>query len=123
MGKRGRSLAQWLFLVVGLGLLLIFLMTLIVWLVPEAPISKSVNAAIAKLTPSEEVLKVLAWLAGIAGSGIGAALSLLASWHFAEMNLPQRLQDWKNTNTRKHHRQRRVERLDGLDRFTVYTYK
>jgi hypothetical protein len=102
MGKRGRPLAQWLFLPVGLGLLLIFPTALIVWLIPEAPVSKSVNAAIARLTPSEEVLKVLAWLTGIAGSGIGAALSLLASWHFAEMNLPQRLEDWKNANTRKH---------------------
>src|SRR5215510_6684629 len=50
----------------------------------------------------EVALKVLAWLAGITGSGIGSAVSLFAGWHFAEMNLPQRLEDWKKDNTQDH---------------------
>ena len=106
MRSRQNSLAQWLFLIVGLLLLLVCATSLMVWLAPEGAFSKAVTETIGKLAPSEGVLKVLAWLAGIAGSGVGAALSLLASWHFAEMNLPQRLEDWKKANTRKHLSQR-----------------
>src|SRR5262249_14872959 len=46
-------------------------------------------------------LKFLAWLSGIVGTLASAAFTLLASWHFAEMNLPQRIEDLKNANTRE----------------------
>jgi hypothetical protein len=81
MGRRGRSFTEWLFLVVGLLLLIISVMALTVWMVPDAPISRSIVETLHVFRPSDEALKVLAWLSGIAGSGIGAAVSLLASWH------------------------------------------
>jgi hypothetical protein len=77
-------------------------MAFTVWMLPNAPLSRSIVETLHIFRPSDETLKVLAWLSGIAGSGVGAALSLLASWHFAEMNLPQRLEDLKKSNTRKH---------------------
>jgi hypothetical protein len=102
MGRRGGSFTERLFLVVGLLLLVISVMALTVWMVPDVPLSRSIVETLHVFRPSDEALKALAWLSGIAGSGIGAAVSLLASWHFAEMNLPQRLEDLKKANTRKH---------------------
>jgi hypothetical protein len=52
--------------------------------------------------PSEEWLRYLAWLAGIAVSAVGAAVTLLASWHFAEINLPRRLKELKDSHMREH---------------------
>lgn len=56
----------------------------------------------ASLLPGEEWLRYLAWLAGIGGSALGAAFTLFASWHFAEINLPQRLKALKDAHTRDH---------------------
>jgi tetratricopeptide (TPR) repeat protein len=63
---------------------------------------QSILAVARSLIPSEEWIRYLAWLGGIAASAIGAAFTLLASWHFAEMNLPQRLKDLKDAHAREH---------------------
>ncbi len=49
---------------------------------------------------TDEQIKQLLWLGGIAGSLIGGAFTLFASWHFAEINLSQRLEDLRRANAR-----------------------
>ena len=109
MRSRRKSIAPWLFLIVGLLLLLGFAVAalpLLVnqsWLSPERQAwTKYLLEARQRLLPSEEQVRYLAWLAGIAVSALSAAFTLLASWHFAEMNLPQRIEDLKKSHTSDH---------------------
>ena len=109
MRRHRRAVAPWLFLLFGLALLSAFTVAILAfagnqgWL--NAELHRQVQSILAlarSLIPSEEWIRYLAWLAGIAGSAIGAAFTLLASWHFAEMNLPQRLKDLKDAHAREH---------------------
>src|ERR1700694_4083597 len=102
MRKRRKPIAQWLFLFVGVilfGGFVIATLPFLVrsgWLNPKGePRASFLQQVIQQLRPSEEQLRFLAWLGGIAGAGIGAAVTLLASWHFAEMNLPRRFEEMK----------------------------
>jgi hypothetical protein len=100
MRKRRKSISNLLFFAVGLLLLVgcaLAILPLVVgrgWLNPgwdeRAGLLLDV---IREWLPTDEQLRFLAWLAGIAASAIGAGLTLLASWHFSEMNLPRRLED------------------------------
>lgn len=56
--------------------------------------------------PDSATLNSIAWLTSISGTIVAAALSLAAAWHFAEINLPSRLQDWIASRERLHRRQR-----------------
>ena len=109
MRRRKRSIAQWLFLATGLVLLLVTAAAVVVfaasqgWLSPEwSTRVKSVLEEAWRYLPNEDRLKFLAWLAGIVGSAVGAAFTLLASWHFAEMNLPRRIEDLKKAHAKEH---------------------
>jgi len=106
MRKRRKSFAWLLFLIVGLVLLLASALVALAfvasqgWLPPEWQWVKDLlDQAERRLGPS---VRFLAWLGGIAASLAGAAFTLLASWHFAEMNLPQRIEDLKKAHTRGH---------------------
>jgi len=106
MQKRRKSFAWLLFLIVGLVLLLASALVALAfvasqgWLPPEWQWVKDLlDQAERRLGPS---VRFLAWLGGIAASLAGAAFTLLASWHFAEMNLPQRIEDLKKAHTRGH---------------------
>lgn len=109
MRKRRKSIASWLFLIVGFILLLVTLLAVLLftarqgWLRPEWQAwLTGVLEYLQQLIPSDEWLKFLGWFAGIAVSAVAAALSLLATWHFAEINLPQRLEDLKKSHARDH---------------------
>jgi len=109
MRGRRRSIVSWLFLLLGLLLLLAFVVAVLAFAGRQGGLSPEWHARVEwfldqarSYAPSEEWIRYLAWLAGIAGSAIGAAFTLLASWHFAEMNLPQRLKDLKDSHAREH---------------------
>lgn len=103
MRTRRSPFTQWFFVLMGL----IFLAIL-------AGVIFSIPAAQTWLPPewrgwtndilehAKRLLPGVLWLAGIIGSTLGAALTLLATWHFAEMNLPRRLEDLKKAYTRDH---------------------
>jgi hypothetical protein len=102
MRKRRKSIAWLLFLIVGLVLLLAAAVVALVfvasqgWLPAEWQWVKDLlDQAERRLGPS---VRFLAWLGGIAASLAGAAFTLLASWHFAEMNLPQRIEGLKKAH-------------------------
>jgi hypothetical protein len=105
MRRRRKSFA-WLFFFVGLLLLIGSALASLAfvasqgWLPPEWQWVKTlIDQAAEQISPG---LKFLAWLGGILGSLAGAAFTLLASWHFAEMNLPKRIEDLKNAMAREH---------------------
>jgi len=106
MQKRKRSIAWLAFLIIGLVLLFASAVATVAlvanqgWLPAEWQWMKDLlDQAERRLGPT---VRFLAWLAGIVGSLAGAAFTLLASWHFAEMNLPQRIEDLKKAHTRRH---------------------
>ena len=109
MRKRGKSIARWSFLIVGLALFLGAAATILLLgasnrlLTPEWQLLAGVVVERARdFLPSDEQIKWAAWIGGILLSLGGAALTLLASWHFSEINLPQRIEDLKKTNLREH---------------------
>jgi hypothetical protein len=98
--RKRKSIANWLFFFVGILLLLACVLAALPLVVGRGLLSPvwDVRASllldeIRQWLPTEEQLRFVAWLVGIAASAIGAVLTLLASWHFAEMNLPRRLED------------------------------
>jgi tetratricopeptide (TPR) repeat protein len=109
MRRKRKSIAHWLFLALGLVLLVgSVLATLSLaesygWPIPEwlrRPVELLAQAK--RLLPSDDQLRLLLWLGGIAASVAGAGFSLLVSWHFAEMNLPQRIEELKKSEVRTH---------------------
>jgi hypothetical protein len=109
MQKRRRAIAPWLFSVIGFALLVACAVTALVFAGRQGWLSDEWHSRIEALLrqaqlylPGEDWLRYLAWLAGIAGSAIGAAFTLLASWHFAEMNLPRRLKELMDSHSRDH---------------------
>jgi hypothetical protein len=109
MRRKRKSIAHWLFLALGLVLLVgSMLATLSLaesygWPIPEwlrRPLE--LLARTKQLLPSDDQLRLLLWLGGIAASVAGAGFSLLVSWHFAEMNLPQRIEELKKAEARTH---------------------
>jgi hypothetical protein len=104
--RRRRNSFAWLFLFVGLLLLIGSALAALAfiasqgWLPPEWQwVKVALDQVAERISPG---LKFLAWLGGILGSLAGAAFTLLASWHFAEMNLPKRIEDLKNAMIREH---------------------
>jgi hypothetical protein len=98
-----------LFLLIGLALLGVLVVTTLAfagsqgWL--DAEFNRRLQGFLTSARssiPSEEWIRYLLWLGGITSSAIGAAFTLFASWHFAEMNLPQRLEDLKDAHAREH---------------------
>jgi hypothetical protein len=109
MRKRRRAIAPWLFFLLGLLLLAVFAIVALAFANRQEWLDNTwrgwiewILAQGASYLPGEEWLRYLAWLAGIAGSALGAAFTLFASWHFAEINLPQRLKALKDSHTRDH---------------------
>jgi hypothetical protein len=109
MRKRRRYIAHWLFLAVGIVLLLTAGVVALPLLVAHGLLSGEWQHRIhdalefvRQLGPTDAQIKFVLWLGGIAGSIAGAAITLLVSWHFAEMNLPQRLEDLAKSNSREH---------------------
>lgn len=109
MRRRKRAIAPWLFLLLGLLLLFAFAVVFLAFANRQGWLNSTWQSWIewilargAELLPGEEWLRYLAWLGGIAGSALGAAFTLFASWHFAEINLPQRLKALKDAHTKDH---------------------
>jgi hypothetical protein len=65
------------------------------------PVDQLWNVILA-LMPEEKTRVRLAWIAGVALSLLGAALSFVATWHFLEMNLPRRIEALKRYHLRDH---------------------
>jgi hypothetical protein len=109
MRRRRRAIAPWLFFFLGLLLLAAFAIVFLAFANRQGWLDDTWRAWIewilahgASLLPGEEWLRYLAWLAGIGGSALGAAFTLFASWHFAEINLPQRLKALKDAHSKDH---------------------
>jgi hypothetical protein len=109
MRARRGAIAPWLFLLIGLALLGAFTIAVLALLGNKGLLDAELHRQVQRildlarsLIPSEEWVRYLGWLGGIAGSAIGAAFTLFASWHFAEMNLPRRLKDLKDAHDREH---------------------
>jgi hypothetical protein len=107
MRKRRKSIARWSFLVFGLVLFLCAGVTILLFgaklLPPQWQLVAGVIVERARdFLPTDEQLKWAAWIGGILLSLGGAALTLLATWHFSEINLPQRIEDLKKANMREH---------------------
>src|ERR1700730_5116431 len=108
MRKRRKSIAHRVFLVSGFLLLLVSAIAALLlaanqnWLPQEwQRFADGLMAGLWSLLPTHEHLKFLAWLGGIVLSAAGAAFTLLVSWHFAEINLPQRIEDLKKFQLRE----------------------
>ena len=109
MRKRRKSIAPWLFFIAGLVLLLSCAAAVLAlagsygWLDSEwqRGVETTIEHAWQFLT-SDGFVRSLVWLGGVAGTLIGATFTFLASWHFAEINLSQRIEDLKKANTREH---------------------
>jgi tetratricopeptide (TPR) repeat protein len=111
MRVRRRAIAPWLFLLVGLALLSVLVVSFLAFAGTQGWLGTEFNRRLQdiltsarSLTPNEQWIGHLIRLVGFIGSAIGAALTLLASWHFAEMNLPQRLKDLKDAHARETNR-------------------
>jgi hypothetical protein len=109
MRTRKRAILPWVFSCVGFALLVACTITALAFAARQGWLTDEWRDQIQRLLeqtrsylPGEEWLRYLAWLAGIAVSAIGAAVTLLASWHFAEINLPRRLKELKDSHTREH---------------------
>lgn len=107
---RKRSFAHFLFLIIGLLLLSGAAVTLFVGLAGEGyfgpgwqtSTSKTLERYAPYFALSGEQAQFITWLGGILAASGGAALTLLATWHFAEINLPSRLKDLADANSRDH---------------------
>src|SRR5262245_52364255 len=109
MRKRGKSFALWMLLVLGTMLFAVAVLFIAFfakeqnWIPPELrqPLNQLIDWA-NRLKLTEEWKSFLIWLGGIVVSALGATFTLLASWHFLEMNLPQRLRDLIDSYKRAH---------------------
>jgi hypothetical protein len=100
--RRRRSIAPLVFLCVGVLLLIAAVVTFIVWMKPDSEFSKTVIQHLRQLEPDEDWLNKLGKVGGVLGGAIGTAFTLLAGWHFLEMNLPRRIDELMNYHTRDH---------------------
>jgi len=64
-------------------------------------VSRAVTS-VSEFLPGDTARSALIWVGGIAFSAISAALTLLATWHFLEMNLPRRIEDLKQFHLQDH---------------------
>jgi hypothetical protein len=100
MRRRRKSFASRIFLFVALVPILAFGIATIPWFVSHGWLSeiwlRVYSWIINQITLTNDQWKFLAWLAGISISAIAASLSFFTQWHFAEVNLPRRLEDLKN---------------------------
>jgi hypothetical protein len=100
----------WAFLAVGLFMLGLVALAAIIFAVDQKLIIDSdvvrLREAFRDWTSSFELSDAtkerIKGLATLAGAAITTSLTLLASWHFAEMRLPQRLQDLKDRHFEDH---------------------
>jgi hypothetical protein len=109
MRKRRRSIAPKLSFAAGVVLLLVLGILALPSLVRHGWIDPAwqewLDAMLGqarRFAPSDEQIGYLKWLAGLVATTIGAASALFISWHFAEINLPQRIQSLKKAHERKH---------------------
>jgi len=109
MQKRKRSVAPKLFFIGGIFLLLLSAVIALPSLVRQGWVEPEWQERVdlllreaRRMAPTEEQLAFVKWLGGLALAAAGAASALLVSWHFAEINLPQRIQDLKRSHTRNH---------------------
>jgi tetratricopeptide (TPR) repeat protein len=100
MRRRRRSIAPWLFVLAGFLLVLAGAVALVVWLEPDARFSKVVTERLK--VPEGNGLDVFVKLGGLCIGAIGTALTLLAGWHFLEMNLPRRIEELKDYHSQDH---------------------
>jgi hypothetical protein len=100
MRRRQRSIAPWLFVFAGVLLVLAATVALIVWLEPDASFSHLVTEALK--VPVGNGLDAFVKLGGLVVGAVGTALTLLAGWHFLEMNLPRRIEELKDYHSQDH---------------------
>ena len=106
--RRPKSILRWVFPIVGVSLVIGAAIAALPSLSRQGWVDPSwglwaedlAKQIVERLALSEGQINRLLWLGGIGGSLIGGAFTLLASWHFAEMNLPRRLEDLKKTHER-----------------------
>jgi hypothetical protein len=105
MRKRRKSFA-WVFLVVGLVFVCITVAAILIFASSRGLLSTEWSNRIAnwlaqgQMLVPDSWLRFFAWIGGIGLSALTASTTLLASWHFAEMNLPQRIEDFKKAHGR-----------------------
>ena len=116
MQKRRKPAFLKVLLVVGVGLLISTVLASLVFIASQGWLNQldpdwqnRANNAIATLKqqahrfiPTGEQINFLIWLGGLAGGAISAAFALLASWHFADLNLPRRLRELSEALTQSH---------------------
>ena len=100
--RRGKSIAPVVFLIVGLLFLAVATVSFVVWLRPDAEFSQAIANKLQELVPDGDWLNFIAKIGGLVGGAIGTAFTLLAGWHFLEMNLPRRIEELKQYHTRNH---------------------
>lgn len=106
MRRRRKSFASRIFLFVALALAAALWVAEIPWLIAQGWINADwmpLHQEIAdRLRLTDDQVNLLAKVFGLSGSIFAATSTLLASWHFAEMNLPRRLEDWLNDALKGH---------------------
>ena len=98
MRKRRRSFAPKLLFLLGVLLLLVAAAITLPSLTRHGLVAPEWQKqldylvdTVRQVIPGEEQLAYLKWLGGLLLALGGAAGTLLVSWHFAEINLPQRI--------------------------------
>lgn len=105
MRRRRKSIVQWLFFAIAVVLLLFSTLALLTFLSfkgafgPEWQYNTVEFFGVAQifLVSNWDDIGFISWVIGIVVSTISAAIALAAGWHFAEINLPRRLEDLKNS--------------------------
>jgi hypothetical protein len=104
MRRRRTSIAPWLFVLAGVLLLVAAVVALVVYSDPESVFSKFVieRLKVEEKSPYAIALDVFVKLGTLVIGTIGTSLTLLAGWHFLEMNLPRRLEELKEYHSEDH---------------------
>jgi hypothetical protein len=74
----------------------------VVWLKPQADLSKAIAERTKELVPDGDWLNFIAKVGGLFGGALGSTFTLFAGWHFLEMNLPRRIEELKQYHTSDH---------------------